>query len=161
MAIREAARDAWVSSRSDKEDEAREFLGGVLTPFTVDLLETVDVQVEDTFTLFVLHDAEDDVHIAARYRDGGWEAFVVTPGDGWTIASVAITSLAHLHTLLPEVEDPEPAPSYPEWSSTGRYQMGARALFGGDVWEVTAVGGDGFNVWSPGPSGYGWQKVAI
>ncbi|HLR96136.1 MAG TPA: hypothetical protein VK053_16565, partial [Jiangellaceae bacterium] len=69
MAIRDAARQAWIAERSDREGEARQYLAGLLEPFDVATLKTVDVQVEPAYTLFVLLDEDDDVHLAVR--DGG------------------------------------------------------------------------------------------
>ncbi|HEY9249252.1 MAG TPA: carbohydrate-binding protein [Rariglobus sp.] len=123
-----------MTSRSDKEGEARAFLGGLLTPFTVAALVTVDVQVTDAFTLFVLHDVEDDVHIAAQYREGrAWTAHVVVDDGGWTISSPPIESLAHLHELLPEVE---PGAEYPAWQTQIAVKVGERYAYAGSTYEV-------------------------
>ena len=156
MAIREAARQAWVTARSDREGEVRAFLADLLAPFDVSLLTTRDVQVTDTFTLFVLCDADDDVCLGVRRQAGNWQVFVVQDSDGWTIASEQVKSLAHLHTLLPPVSEPAPDPSYPQWvQPTGAhdaYALGDRVTHQGKVWESLVDG----NVWQPPTS---WREV--
>lgn len=157
MAIRDAARDAWVAARSDREGEARARLAEVLTPFDVAQLDTVDVQVTEAFTLFVFHDAEDDVHLAVRSREGGWDVHVVVEDGGWTISGPPVTSLAHLHEVLPE---PEPEPEEPEvlpWTQGVVYRIGDRVTHKGHVWEAVQGDGAGNNSWEPGT--YGWQQV--
>lgn len=163
MAIRDAAREAWVDARSGREDEARAVLAAVLEPFDVGVLDTVDVQVTDAWALFVFHDAEDDVHLAVRLRpdaDGG-EVHVVEDRDGWTMTGGPVTSLAHLHEVLPEPEVPEPEPEEPagppQWTQGVTYRIGDRVTFEGAVWECVLGDGAGNNSWRPGD--YGWKQV--
>ena len=131
MAIREAARAAWVASRSDLEGEARQFVSSLLAPFDVSALTTRDVQVTEAFTLFVLCDTDDDVCVGARSRGDGWQVFVVEDSDGWTIISEPVKSLAHLHTLLPE-----PPAAIPAWEPQLAVKVGERYTYNGSTYEV-------------------------
>lgn len=138
MAIRDAARQAWVTARSDREGDARAYLAELLAPFEVTALATADVQVEPSYTLFVLHDPEDDVHLAVRTAGGNaeWEAFVVADENGWTMHGEPIRSLAHLHELLPEPAPEDEGAAYPVWAPQVAVAVGDRYVFDGVVYEV-------------------------
>lgn len=166
MSIREAARQAWLAARSDRESEARAVLAGVLAPFDQAKLTTVDVDIRDGYTLFVFHDPADDVHVAVRLRgvSGDGEVLVVAATDvGWTVVSAPVVSLADLHVQLPDPApepDPEPEPvTYPAWTTGVAYKIGDRVTYDGAVWEAVQGDGAGNNVWRPGE--YGWRQVAV
>jgi hypothetical protein len=68
--------------------------------------------------------------------------------------------LAHLHELLPEVVEPEPAPTYPAWAPQLAVKVGERYTYGGSTYQVvqahqTQAG------WEPPNVPALWSKVAV
>lgn len=157
MAIVDAARNAWWTARSGRESEARTALGKMLSPFDVSLLETVDVQVADTYTLFVFRDHEDGVHLAARSQGTGWVVHVVADQGGWTTLGDPVKSLAHLHEILPKPEPVDTVPAPVVWTQGVAYKVGDRVTHNGATWE--AVTGDKTGAVYTEPGVYGWQQV--
>lgn len=155
--LRDSALAAYNASQADRVDEARTFLGLVLTPFDVSTLEVAEIDVSDRYTLVVFTDG--DVHMGVELRDSEKRVHLVRDDAGWTrLAQVG--SLAELGKVVDDLSpaDVVPDPSYTEWvQPTGAhdaYALGARVTWNGKTWESTV----GANVWEPGVSG--WREVA-
>ena len=126
MSIRVEARAAWEVARNDRSAEARAGLLGVLAGLTVEM------DVEDIRNGMVVF-SNDGVFLGVHRRESVWVVKLVErdPNGAWReTGEPAVTSLAHLHELLP------PAPSVSAWSVGVDVSVGEKYSYDGTVYTV-------------------------